>query len=87
MYTEIFDINKHKVLCAYKIQCHAVRPVRVGLTFGHLLQQTYVCVDCGTTCIKLARYTLNYAKNTQSGFDDFICVEYDDTSTVAAGYV
>jgi len=87
MYTEIFDAGKRKVPCAYQIQCHAVLPVRVGLTFGHRLQQTYICVDCGTTCIKLVRHTLNYAKNTESGFDDFICVKYDDTSTVATGYV
>ena len=87
MYTEIFNMNGEQVPCAFQIKCHAMVPIRVGLTKETRLQSVYTCVDCGTSCVKKTRECSEYATNTEKNFNDVLCVEFTDNSTMATGYV
>jgi len=87
MYTEIYNMNGEQIPCALQIKCHAMVSIRVGLTTGTRLQSVYTCVDCGTSCVQKTRECSEYGSNTEQNFNDVLCVEFIDTSTMATGYV
>ena len=76
MYVEVYDDYKATVFCTGNNVVHSMTTSSVKLTYGTRLQSVFVCKDCNLEFIKLTRRNLEYNKNHERTFREFVCVQY-----------